>query len=153
MRYICSEEDTRRELSNFSVSVSPCAKCSCSKTTAHPLTDQSRQHAVSLLQRTVPTLRMQDGVFRNARWLSSDVCTGSRAFVEHGIGWASSLHRGPHTSLSILGGCIQLRGDFIPSTQLHYRGLILLLTLLHVSVVRPSSSRDILTSAYATSLS
>jgi hypothetical protein len=32
---------------------------------------------------------------------------------------------------------------FIPSTQLHYRRLILLLILLHVSVVRPSSGRNI----------
>jgi hypothetical protein len=35
-------------------------------------------------------------------------------------------------------------GFFIPSTQRHYRRLILLLILLHVSVVRPSSSRIIL---------
>jgi hypothetical protein len=35
-------------------------------------------------------------------------------------------------------------GVFIPSTQRHYRRLILLLVLVHVSVVRPSSSRNIL---------
>jgi hypothetical protein len=33
---------------------------------------------------------------------------------------------------------------FNPSTQRHYRRLILLLILLHVSVVRPSSGRNIL---------
>jgi hypothetical protein len=33
---------------------------------------------------------------------------------------------------------------FCPSTQRHYRRLILLLALLHVAVVRPSSSRNIL---------
>jgi hypothetical protein len=34
-------------------------------------------------------------------------------------------------------------GFFYPSTQRHYRRLILLLILLHISVVRPSSSRNI----------
>jgi hypothetical protein len=41
----------------------------------------------------------------------------------------------------------QVMGVFIPSTQHHYRKLILLLTLLvllHVSVVQPSSGRNIL---------
>jgi hypothetical protein len=33
---------------------------------------------------------------------------------------------------------------FYPSTQRHYRRLILLLILLHVSVVQPSSGRNIL---------
>jgi hypothetical protein len=35
-------------------------------------------------------------------------------------------------------------GFFYPSTQRHYHRLILLLILLHVSVVRPSSGRNIL---------
>jgi hypothetical protein len=35
-------------------------------------------------------------------------------------------------------------GVFYPSTQRHYPGLILLLMMLHVSVVRPSSGRNIL---------
>jgi hypothetical protein len=34
-------------------------------------------------------------------------------------------------------------GGFCPSTQRHYHRLILLLILLHVSVVRPSSGRNI----------
>jgi hypothetical protein len=34
-------------------------------------------------------------------------------------------------------------GFYIPSTQGHYRRLILALILLHVSVVRPSSGRII----------
>jgi hypothetical protein len=39
---------------------------------------------------------------------------------------------------------IQVMRVFIPSTQRHYRRLILLFTLLRVSVVRQSSSRNIL---------
>jgi hypothetical protein len=38
----------------------------------------------------------------------------------------------------------QVKGLFIPSTQRYYRRIILLLLLLHVSVVRPSSSSNIL---------
>jgi hypothetical protein len=34
-------------------------------------------------------------------------------------------------------------GGFYPSTQRHYRRLVLLLILLHVPVVRPSSGRNI----------
>jgi hypothetical protein len=48
-------------------------------------------------------------------------------------------------------GCLHLvacvrsgDGGFYPSTQRHYRRLILLLILLHVSVVRPYSGRNIL---------
>jgi hypothetical protein len=40
----------------------------------------------------------------------------------------------------------QVMGFFYQSTQRHYRRLILLLILLHVSVVRPSSGRNILPS-------
>jgi hypothetical protein len=40
-----------------------------------------------------------------------------------------------------------------PSTQRHYRRLISLIILLHVSVEWPSSSRNVLASVYATSLS
>jgi hypothetical protein len=40
----------------------------------------------------------------------------------------------------------QVTGVLYPSTQRHYCGLILLLILLHVSVVRPSSNRKYISS-------
>jgi hypothetical protein len=39
-------------------------------------------------------------------------------------------------------------GNFNPSMQRHYRSLILLLILLYVSVVRPSSGRNILSARF-----
>jgi hypothetical protein len=40
--------------------------------------------------------------------------------------------------------CYQVMGFFYLSTQRHYRRLVLLLILLHVSVLRQSSCRNIL---------
>jgi hypothetical protein len=49
----------------------------------------------------------------------------------------------PHCFYSVINQVIGW--GFIPSTQLHYRRLILLLILLHVSVVRTSPSKKYIT--------
>jgi hypothetical protein len=49
----------------------------------------------------------------------------------------------PQTSSKNKKNVIQVMGGFIPSTQRYYRRLFLLLKLLHASVVRPSSGRNI----------
>jgi hypothetical protein len=58
----------------------------------------------------------------------------------------SSFYSKSNLNLEFLHPVVCERSDdvgFNPSTQRHYRRLILLLILLHVSVVRPSSSRTI----------
>jgi hypothetical protein len=53
-----------------------------------------------------------------------------------------TLLRATHLSIKLLKSSGD--GVFYPSTQRQYRRLILLLILLHISVVRPSSGRNIL---------
>jgi hypothetical protein len=81
-------------------------------------------------------------------WLKTPVQQSHASFPQT---LQPGLFSRPVFSILILGVCILLHvwdhvmGVLYPSSQRHYRRLILLLILLHVSVVRPSSRFSFIT--------